>query len=42
MAYIGKIDPFDEGVEDWDSFCERVDQYFVANDIADAKKVSAI
>ena len=28
---IGKIDEFDRSVEDWVSYTERMEQYFVAN-----------
>ena len=39
---IGKIDAFDEANEDWSTYVERVEQFFIANDIAEDKQVSAI
>ena len=42
MALLEKSDPFNHN---WDNICEyieRVDQYFLANDINDAKKETAI
>jgi hypothetical protein len=39
---IGKIDNFDETVEDWESYTERLGEYFKANDVADDIKVSCI
>ena len=38
---IGNINPFNEAEEEFDSYCSRVDLYFAANDIEDAKKVAA-
>ena len=35
----GNIGEFDQAVENWDAYIERMEQYFLANDItADAKK----
>ncbi len=46
MATIGKIDEFDRSVEDWVSYTERMEQYFVANGIraveADMPKKRAV
>ena len=42
MVTIGKINPYDDGLEDWDSYVEKVDQYFTVNEISNEKKVSAI
>ena len=39
---IGKIDAFDEANEDWSTYVERVEQFFIANDIAEDKQVPAI
>ena len=39
MSIIGQIAPFDEAIEDFESYCERVSLYFTANDIKDEKKV---
>ena len=41
MATIGKISPYNENEEDFDSYCSRCDLYFIANDIADKKLVPA-
>ena len=38
MALLGKIDSFNHGPDDVCEYIERVDQYFFANDINDAKK----
>ena len=37
---IGTINPFNESEEDFESYCSRVDLYFVANDVSDEKKVA--
>ena len=37
---IGKIEPFDDGLEDWPTYVERVEQYFVANNVEDDKRVA--
>ena len=42
MASIGRINPYDDGLEDWDSYVERVDQYFAVNEIGNEKKAPAI
>ena len=43
MAFqIGKIDCFDANTESWLCYQERLDQYFVANDVVDEKKVPAL
>ncbi|KAK3091048.1 hypothetical protein FSP39_016771 [Pinctada imbricata] len=41
-GYIGKIEPFDESIETWTSYVERLDQYFAVNDIDSEKKVPAL
>ena len=38
MAAHGKLEQFHVGQEDWESYEERLQQYFVANDIVEAKK----
>jgi hypothetical protein len=35
---IGSIGPFEEGTESWTHYQERLEQFFEANDIRDAKK----
>jgi len=41
-GYIGKIDPFENAMDDWTLYCERIKQYFKANDIDDEKRVSVL
>ena len=38
---IGTINNFNESEEDFESYCSRVDLYFTANEIKDAKRVPA-
>ena len=42
MALLGKIDSFNLKSDDICEYLERVEQYFFANDIEDAKKKNAI
>ena len=42
MALLGKIDSFNLKSDDICEYLERVEQYFFANDIEDAKKKPAI
>ena len=38
---IGQIEPFQPGVDDWDQYTERLEQYFIANNITtDDKKLA--
>ena len=39
---IGKIEQFDVSQEDWVTYVERVEQYFIANEIPDDKRVPAL
>ena len=39
-AIIEKVEEFDEGKETFTCYLERLDQFFIANDIKDAKAVS--
>jgi len=39
---IGRIDPFDETEESWGNYVERLEQYFEANEVDNAKKVSSL
>ncbi|XP_053395598.1 uncharacterized protein K02A2.6-like [Mercenaria mercenaria] len=41
-GYIGKIEPYDENIDSWISYEERLVQYFSVNDIEDEKRVSAL
>ena len=38
---IGTIHAFNEPEEEFESYCSRVDLYFVANDVASEKKVAS-
>lgn len=43
MAFsIGKIDTFEPNEESWSCYKERLDQYFLANDVDNDKKVPAL
>ena len=39
---IGQVEPFQLGVEDWDQYTERLEQYFVCNEIPNEKKVAVL
>ena len=41
MATIGRLDELQVGTEDFDCYIERMEQYFIANDVPEAKKVAA-
>ena len=42
-GYLGRIDEFDENVESWDCYTERVEQFFKANKITeDDQKVAVL
>ena len=41
MATLGSIESFRPGSEDWNAYSERFDQYIIANDIKDEKKIVA-
>jgi len=40
-GYIGSIEPFDEGREDWLAYLERLWQYFLVNGIAGERQLPA-
>ena len=42
MAKHGFTGEFDRSQEDWVSYCEQLEQYFVANDVKNADKQRAI
>ena len=42
MPSIGKVEPFQLGVDDWEQYTERFKQYFVANAVEDADKKRAV
>ena len=39
---IGKIEAFDETNDIWNAYIERVEQYFIDNDIKEDKQVAMI
>lgn len=39
---IGRMDYYDSTVETWDSYSERLEQYFICNDVKDEKKVPVL
>ena len=42
-ASFGNIGPYEAGkTESWDEYCERLDQFFIANDVSDPAKKKAI
>ena len=41
MMTHGTVGEFVDQEEDWTSYCKRMDQYFIANDIADTSKQRA-
>jgi hypothetical protein len=41
-AYIGRIEAFDETIEPWSSYVERLGQYFKANKVDDSLKVASL
>ena len=42
MSRHGTIEEFDSATEGWTAYSERLEQYFVANDVDDAAKKRAI
>ena len=42
MATFGRVDIFNPEVEDWVTYSERLEQYFIANDIKENEKQRAI
>ena len=42
MMSIGKIEAFDETTDNWDAYVERVEQYFIANEIKKEKQAALI
>ena len=41
-ALIGSINPFESNTETWTSYQERLEQYFIVNDIAAEKRVAGL
>ena len=43
MATVtGQVEPFQAGVDDWEQYAERLEQYFTANSIEDEGKRQAV
>ena len=42
MTTIGKIESFDDTKENWETYVERIEQFFLANDINDDHKVPTL
>ncbi len=42
MAMHGSVGEFNEAVEDWSSYTERLEHYFTANDVEAIEKKRAI
>ena len=42
MTSIGKIEAFDQTTDNWDAYVERVEQYFIANEIKKEKHAAVI
>ena len=42
MATIGKIDPFNDAEEDWPSYVERLEMFFMVNNVEDEKRTAAL
>ena len=38
MATLGRIDPFDQKRDNFENYTERLDQYFIANDVPEPKQ----
>ena len=38
MAHVGSISNFDESIEDFDSYCSRINFYLIANSVKEDKK----
>ena len=41
MSTLGTIEFFNPSSEDWNAYCERFDQYVIANEIKEEKKIVA-
>ena len=38
VSKIGRIDLFDQSLELWDEYNERLDNFFIANNVKDERK----
>ena len=41
MVSVGKLEPFEGGPQEWASYVEHFEQFLVASDVTEAKKVLA-
>ena len=41
MGSLGTIEFFNPSSEDWNAYCEHLDQYMIANEIKEEKKIVA-
>ena len=39
---LGTMDPFDPDTDSWPAYSKKLEQFFVANDIADSKKMAVL
>ena len=42
LPLLGSMDVFNPDVDDWSTYVERLESFFVANDVKDKKKVTAL
>ena len=40
--YIGRLDAFDSSTEDWNTYIERLEQFFAANEVEEDKYVPVL
>ena len=42
MSLLGSVGPFDRDTDNWTSYCERLEQFFLANGVAGEEKQRAV
>ena len=42
IGSVGTVEPFNRDTDNWTYYCERLEQYFVANGISDEAKQRAV
>lgn len=42
ISFIGKMDTFDDASNEWESYVERLEQYFLANEVDAGKQVPVL
>ena len=40
-SYFSRMDAFDPKVEEWSTYVERIEMFFVVNDVPDGKKAAS-